>query len=260
MVARTQHIGDNFWNIRGSFKIGGLLDIKTHCSLVKLTSGKFVFLDAYTLPAAVKREVDALTDNGEAVEAIINLHPFHTVHVKAMHQQYPRAKLYGTARHVDLLPDLPWEQDTTESAPLQARYAADLAFSIPAGVDFISANDKVHFSSVLAYHPLSKTIHVDDTLMYVSLPRAAGMLGVRNPLVFHPTLPQALLREPGAARAFREWALALAQDWAAAENLCAAHTGNLLAQTKAGESIAIRIERALDKVGRVLSRHERKYG
>ncbi len=260
MAAKMLQIADNFWNIRGSFKIGGVLDIKTHCSLVELASGKFVLLDAYTLPAKVKRQIDDLTDNGDAIEAIINLHPFHTVHVKAMQQQYPRAKLYGTARHVSLLPQLQWEPDFTESAVLQERYAPDLEFSIPAGVDFISSNDKIHFSSVLAYHPASKTIHVDDTLMYVKLPRAAGMIGVQNPLVFHPTLAMALLRQPGAARAFREWALTLADNWSGALNLCAAHTGNLLEQGDDSESIAHRIEQALHKVERLLDRHERKYG
>ncbi len=260
MAAQIQQLADNFWNIRGSFKIGGVLDIKTHCSLVKLASGKFVFLDAYTLPTKVKREVDKLTDNGADIEAIINLHPFHTVHVSAMQQQYPRAKLYGTARHVALLPELPWEADLTESDALQARYAADLEFSIPAGVDFISSNDKIHFSSVLVFHPASRTIHVDDTLMYLRLPRAAAMIGVQGPLVFHPTLGSALLRQAGAARAFRQWASTLAEKWSDAENLCAAHTGNLLRQGSAGDSIAERIERALHKVDRVLARHESKYG
>ena len=64
-------VGDGFWNIRGSFKVGGLVDVRTHCSLVRLASGKFVFLDAYALPDEVKAWVDAQTDGGKAVEAIL---------------------------------------------------------------------------------------------------------------------------------------------------------------------------------------------
>ncbi len=260
MAAKLQQIADDFWNLRGSFKIGGLIDIGTQCSLVRRGNGKFVFLDAYTLPAKIKRQVDALTNDGDAIEAIINLHPFHTVHVQAMHEQYPRAKLYGTARHLSLFPDLKWQKDCTESTALQARYAKDLDFSIPAGVDFISSNDNIHCSSVLAFHPASKTIHVDDTLMYLRLPLALRKIGVQGPLVFHPTLSMALQRQPGAARAFRDWAMALIEDWSDAENLCAAHTGSLLQQANAGESIAARIEQALRKAERTLAKHENKYG
>jgi hypothetical protein len=89
---------------------GGLIDIGTQCSLVRRASGKFVFLDSYTLDGAAQREADALTNGGKDVEAILNLHPFHTVHVRAMHQRYPKARLYGTARHPSRLPGLPWEK------------------------------------------------------------------------------------------------------------------------------------------------------
>ena len=85
------HVADGFWNIRGSFMIAGLLDVGTHLSLVRRRSGKFVFLDSYTLSDPVKRDLDAITNGGEDVEAILNVHPFHTVHVKAMHALYPNA-------------------------------------------------------------------------------------------------------------------------------------------------------------------------
>ncbi|NNC55581.1 MAG: hypothetical protein HKO07_07665, partial [Pseudomonadales bacterium] len=144
------NVADNFWNIRGSFKVGGVLDIGTQCSLVRLANGRFVFLDAYTLSDEVAAEVASLTDNGASIDAIINLHPFHTLHVAAMHERYPNAQLYGTRRHIERLPELPWQPELCESAELRAHFAEDFDFSIPAGVDFISANPNLHFSSVLA--------------------------------------------------------------------------------------------------------------
>lgn len=105
MGAKILQIADNFWNIRGSFKIAGLIDIGTQASLVQRENGKFVFLDSYTLKGAVKEEIDQLTNGGEDVEAVLNLHPFHTVHVSWMQEQYPNARHYGTARHLSRFPD-----------------------------------------------------------------------------------------------------------------------------------------------------------
>lgn len=245
-------VADDFLNIRGTFKVGGLIDIGTQCSLVRRASGSFVFLDSYTLGSAVQRDVDALTSHGKDVEAILNLHPFHTVHVRAMHQRYPRARLYGTARHLSLFPELPWEKTRTEQTRLHTMFEKDFEFSVPRGVDFISANDKVHFSSVLVFHRASRTIHVDDTLMYVRLPLPMRVLGFRDLLSFHPTLRQALEKRKGAGGEFRAWAEQLAEGWRDARNLCAAHTTALTAAQNRGASIHDRILAALDKVSGAL--------
>jgi hypothetical protein len=245
-------VADDFLNIRGSFKVGGLIDIGTQCSLVRRASGKFVFLDSYTLSDAVQRDVDALTNGGADVEAILNLHPFHTVHVRAMHQRFPKARLYGTARHLSQFPDLPWQKTRTEQARLHKLFEEDFEFSVPRGVDFISANENVHFSSVLVLHRASRTIHVDDTLMYVRLPLPVRVLGFRDMLLFHPSLRQALEKQKGAGQDFRDWAEELAEDWRDAENMCAAHTAALTAAQNQGVSIHDRILAALDKVSGTL--------
>ena len=245
-------IADGFLNIRGSFKVGGLIDIGTQCSLVRRGNGKFVFLDSCTLGAAVQRDVDALTNGGKDVEAILNLHPFHTVHVRAMHERYPGAKHFGTARHLSRFPDLPWQKTRTEQTRLHQMFEEDFEFSVPRGVDFISANENVHFSSVLVLHRASQTIHVDDTLMYVRLPLPMRVLGFRDLLLFHPTLRQALERRKGAGQDFRDWAEELAERWRDAENLCAAHTTALTAGQNRGASLHDRILVALDKVSGTL--------
>jgi hypothetical protein len=253
-------VSPEFWNIRGSFKIGGVVDIRTHASLVRLANGNFVFLDSYSLSNAARARVGKILGKSGVLEAIINLHPFHTVHVERMHELYPEAKLYGTVRHRERFADLPWEEELTEEPALHALYEADFAFSVPRGVDFVSSNENIHFSSVLVLHKASHTIHVDDTFMYLELPLPLRMLGWKDSLAFHPTLAKALQRRAGAATDFREWARELAEQWRDAENLCAAHTSLLLARDNRGLSIHERMDKALRRCGPKLRLHERRYG
>lgn len=259
MSEQILNISGNFWNIRGDFKIGGILNIGTHASIVRCTNGKFVLLDAYTLHGKLKNQVDALTNNGADLEAIINLHPFHTIHVQRVHELYPNAKLYGTQRHHDKFSELPWQPQLTESNEFAALFADDFEFSVPAGVDFISNNENLHFSSVLAYHKASKTIHSDDTLMYLKFPSIIGVLK-KPEISFHMTLPQTLEKRSGAALDFRNWATQLTVKWADAENLCAAHSATLQGHKSLSPSIAEKIASALKKVEKTLQAHERKFG
>ncbi len=260
MSEKVIQVAEGFWNIRGSFKVAGLIDIGTQASIVRRAGGGFLLLDSYTLNDALAHEVDAITGGPDNVEAVLNLHPFHTIHVGAIHARYPRAKHYGTARHLERFPELRWERVRTEDEATHARFADDLDFSVPAGVEFISANEHVHFSSVLAFHGASKTIHVDDTIMYLRLPRLLGLFGLSESTGFHPTLPQVLERSAGAAQAFRDWAATLAEDWGDAENLCAAHNAALLGRENDGATIRERILAALAKVEPKLAAHERRYG
>lgn len=260
MRPHTIQVADDFLNVRGSFKIVGAVDIGTQASLVRRRNGRFVFLDSYALSGAVEREVLELTHGGKDIEAILNVHPFHTVFARKMHERFPHAKLYGTARHVSRFPELPWEALRTEDPELHALFAEDFEFSVPRGVDFISANQNVHFSSVLVLHRASKTIHVDDTLMYVRLPKMMRLLGLNDSMSFHPSLAKALEKRPGAARDFRGWAAALIERWRDAENLCAAHTATLTAEKNQGAPIHSRLVKALGNVDGKLTAHERKYG
>ena len=259
MSEQIRQISDDFWNIRGEFKIGGILDIGTHASLVQRANGKFVLLDAYTLQGEVKERVDAISKNGGDIEAILNLHPFHTIHVQKVHEQFPNAKLYGTQRHIEKFPDLSWQPELTESEECADLFADDFDFSVPAGVDFISSNEKLHFSSVLAYHKASKTIHSDDTLMYLQLPGLLGMF-IEPDITFHMTLPKTLEKRAGAVKDFRAWATRLAEQWGDAENLCAAHSAILLGSENQSISISSRISTALQKVEKALLQHEKKFG
>jgi hypothetical protein len=260
MRPQISRVSEDFWNIRGSFKIGGVVEIGTQASLVRRARGTFVLLDSCSLNESVENEVRRLTDGGRNIEAILNLHPFHTVYAQEAHERFPNARLYGTARHLSRFPDLPWEPQRTEDPALHGMFAEDFEFSVPRGVDFISSNENIHFSSVLVFHPASKTVHVDDTLMYIRFPSPLRLLGIADSLSFHPTLSRALERRAGAARDFRDWAEELAERWRDSENLCAAHVAALTAEANSGSSIHARIMDALDKVQGKLTTHERRYG
>lgn len=130
-----------------------------------------------------------------------------------------------------------------------------------AGVDFISSNDSIHFSSVVAYHKESKSIHVDDTFMFIPFPDSARFFFFKQGTVqLHPTLAAALEPRKGASQDFRKWMNSVSEEWGDAENLCAAHTGNLLHQDNTGESIKSRLKWALLLVAPVLWLHDLRYG
>lgn len=251
MKCDIQRVSDDFWNIRGSFKIAGLMDVGTQCSLVRLASGRYVFLDSYTLSDTALEEVHQVTSGGESVDAILNLHPFHTMHTEAAHRQFPGAKLYGTERHHRRAPSLPWEPELTDSSALHKRFGEDFEFSVPRGVDFISANQNVHFSSVLAVHRASATLHVDDTFTYTNLPLVGG-------LRLHPTLAKALQHRPGAAGDFRTWADEFSHRSEGLTTVCAAHTQ--LFQGTAQNSVTDAMRRAVARAETVLARHEKRFG
>ena len=250
-------LGDGFWTVRGSFRVAKVLDVGTQCALVRLASGNFVFLDSYELNDSVRAQVDALTDGGRKVEAILNLHPFHTVHCEWMHEAFPEAKLYGTARHHEIMPHLPWADTRCEQDELAELYATDFAFSVPRGVPLVCSDDSVHFSSVLALHRASGTIHVDDTFVYMRKGFPLSLLPFTGRLGFHPTLSKALEPRAGAANEFREWAVELGIDWADARRIAAAHNAVLELD---GKKFPDLIGEALGRVKPVLDAHRAEYG
>lgn len=240
------NLGQGFWNIRGALRIGGLIDVGTHCSLVQLAKDRFIFLDSYELSGAVREQVMALTCQGQAVEAILNLHPFHTLHCEAMARDFPQATLYGSLRHQQKLPQLPWSPDRVESAAVVARYP-ELEFSLTQGLDYISAKPGVHAGSLLAYHPASKSLHVDDTF---AAPPQGGLLEKFLPEIFiSPATRWALKPEANAAETYCEWVQQLADQWQDTQNFCAAHSD--LVRFKAGEfkpALLTALERARPKL------------
>ena len=214
----------DFWNFRGSFKIARILDIGTHMSLVRRANGRFLVLDSYDLDGEDRARLLELTDNGRLVDAIINVHPFHTLHCPALVRALPDTRLIGTRRHLVQLPDLPWDQRVIEDVAVQAEFADDLAFSIPQGVDFISDDEKVHVASVLVRHRASGIVHVDDTINVFVPPTLLSAILPEPRLRFHPMLSKALEQRRGAADDYAGWARDIARDWAGTTIVCAAHS------------------------------------
>jgi hypothetical protein len=174
-----------------------------------------------------------------------------------MHQAFPDARLYGTARHHCKWRELPWHDTLCEDAALAENFGEDLAFSVPEGMPLVCEDENVHFSSVLAMHRKSGVIHVDDTLVYFDKGFPLSLLPLNRRLDFHPTLARALEPRAGAADEFRDWAVRLGIDWAGARYIAAAHNAVL----ELGEEDFPRlIGEALGRVKPVLDRHRSKHG
>lgn len=220
MSDKIHDLGAGFWNIRGTFRIGGVINIGTQCSLIQLASDRFIFLDSYELTGDVRERVMALTDNGNKVEAVLNLHPFHTVHCIQMAADFPKATFYGSSRHHKKVPEITWAEDLVESDAVAERYP-ELEFSIVQGIDYISSNDMIHAGSLLAYHPASKSLHVDDTFMS---PPTKLLEAVLPDLILHPTTKKAVKNEPNAGKQYCDWATNLAHEWRDVRHFCAAHS------------------------------------
>lgn len=242
--------------MRGDFKIAHAFNIGTHMSLVRRASGRFVLIDAYEPDGGDRDELLALTGNGDLIEAVLNVHPFHTVHCKFVHEALPHARLIGTRRHHRQMPHLGWDPALIEDRATQDQFADLFDFSIPAGVDFIPEDESVHVSSVLVRHRESRIVHVDDTLMYLDLPGLIEKLVPGPKLRFHPKLGEGLEKRPGAADDYVRWAQDLARDWSDTRIVCAAHKGivHLTDQT-----FAQAIAEALDQAGDTLADHRKRY-
>ena len=213
------NVGAGFWNVRGSFKIGGILDVGAQCSLVKLSSGKFIFLDSYELKDEVRDTVMKLTNNGQDVEAVLNVHPYHTVHCEQMAKDFPQAIFYGSRRHPQQVPAVNWSSDLVESKAVTERYP-ELEFSLPKGIYYIAPEEAVHAGSLLVYHPASKSLHVDDTFM---TPPIKILDAVLPEVLLQPDTKKALKDDPDAGKQYCDWATQLAHDWDV-RYFCAAHT------------------------------------
>ncbi|CAN0558113.1 unnamed protein product, partial [Ectocarpus sp. 8 AP-2014] len=159
------------------------------------------------------------------IEAVLNVHPFHTIHCDFMQKMIPHARLIGTHRHHQQKPDLQWDPALIEDPATQKEFADLFDFSIPSGVDFVSDDDDVHVGSVLVRHRASGTVHVDDTLMYIDLPSLLQKMVPGPKLQFHPKLADGLEKRAGAADDYIRWAKDLAHNWTDTQTICAAHNG-----------------------------------
>lgn len=250
-------LADSFWNIRGVHRIGGLLDIGTHMSVVERDDGRFVVIDGIELDDHQRKALMKLTGKGERVDAVVMVHPFHTLHAEATHRLFPDATLYGTARHREKAPGLPWHSRPVENWKKKHPLADLFDLSIPDGVDFVSADGRVHVGSVLVRHRATHIVHVDDTFNVLAAPGLVGKLLPQSGLRMHPMLGRALKKQAGAADAYAGWARKLGKRWADTRVVCAAHSAvRKLDEGGFTEEVAA----ALASVAGTLARHRKRYG
>ncbi|KAL0483816.1 hypothetical protein AKO1_014030 [Acrasis kona] len=229
-------VGPNFWNIRADFNVLYVVNIYTQMSIIKLPNGKFLLIDTVDLTEGLKAQIDKLTNNGSDIEAIVGVHPFHTMYFQKFYDAYPNAEYYGTPRHVRVQTKIPWKGDLTNCA-VQTKWAPDVEFRIPEGAEFVDPKPEKsnHFSCAWVYHRPSKTIHIDDTVMFAEAPgflmRLFGFK--KGTMAFHPSIKgPGLLPHPDSPFVFRDWVNKVIQDWDF-ENIVTAHVGNKIGGAKA---------------------------
>lgn len=249
-------LASTFWNIRGVHRIGGVLDIGTQMSIVQREGGGFVVIDGCALDNAQRAAVMALTEDGAQVDAVMHVHPFHTLHVEATQRLFPAATLYGTARHHKLAPSLPWSPKPVEEWKDDHPLADLFELSVPDGVVFVCPDERVHVASVLVRHRQTGIVHVDDTFNVMAAPGFLRDVLPVSSLRMHPMLGRALQKKPGAAEAYAEWATTLAADWADTRFVCAAHSAVRI--LPAGGFLR-EVTLALAKVSTTLDRHRERY-
>lgn len=250
-------LAESFWNLRGDFKIAGVLNIGTHMSVVRRESGRFVVIDCCALQESQRNQLMALTSEGKEVDAVVHVHPFHTLHVEATHQLFPKATHYGTARHREKAPGLPWAGKPVETWGAKHPLDDVFEFSVPDGVQFVCPDERIHVASVLVRHLASGIVHVDDTFNVLAAPGKLGGLLPQSSLRMHPMLGKALKPEAGAADAYATWACQLAKRWAGTPIVCAAHSAVRRFEPGGFEH---EVRQALDKVAGTLSRHRERFG
>ncbi|KAJ3400122.1 hypothetical protein HDU80_007245 [Chytriomyces hyalinus] len=225
---RLREIGPGCWNLRAPFYIlGGLINVGTHMSFIRLSSGKFVAVSAVDLDAEAKAEVDRLTANGKNIESVLATNPFHTMAFEPFYALYPDARYYGTPRHIRNIKTIPWAGSVADDAVLKM-YEPEIEMRIPAGAEFNDPKPEAtnHFSGLVVYHRASKTLLCDDCFSVHKDPNVLLRLATGatpNSIGFHWSLKnQALHKSPGAAKLFYGWMLSLVKDWNF-ENMCCAH-------------------------------------
>jgi len=229
-MSELHEIGRNFWNVRAHFKIFlGLVDLGTHMSIIRLDNGRFLVVDTVQLSDGLKSEIDKLTDNGMKIEAVIGVHPFHTLAFPDFYKAYPKVAYYGTPRHLRKLTEIPWV-GSLDDCNVRKKWEPEVEMRIPAGGEFVNPvpESSNHFSSVFVFHKPSRTLHVDDTIMYGEDPgffvKLAGLK--KGHFAFHPAMKSSGLYPTAEAPfVFRDWMKKMLTDWDF-DNICTAHIGS----------------------------------
>lgn len=241
-------VASGFWNHRVDFYVlKNKVNIKSHMSVARLSTGDFVSIDAAAFSPEAKEEFDRLTDNGERLVGCLHTHPFHTLAIPAFHAAYPateRRLYFGCPRHLRNITEdssgapIVWSGDLKE-CDAQKKFLPDLEMRIPAGAEFDDPKPPAHnhFSNVFVFHPASKVVVNDDTVMYFG--EVEGflfkyVLRIKPfTMKFHTSMMSVGLRPtPEAPLEFLAWFQKMLDDWDF-EHLISAHTDGCYNTAKA---------------------------
>jgi len=251
-------VGPGFWNVRSSFKLKGIVDIGTQMSFIRLSNGKFLVIDTVPLSDSLKLEIDQLTDGGNKLEAVLAVHPFHTLAIGDFYRTYPNVPYYGCPRHLRRLNVIPWAGDLNNEE-IRKKWEPEIQMRIPAGAEFINPEPEAynHFICVWVYAVAARVIHVDDTINYFSNPSTIMKIVGKKPglMEFHPSMAgPGLHPTPEAPREFQVWVQQILNDWDF-DTMCCAHIGNKIGGAK--EALRETLEDAESTFAH-LEKHNRK--
>lgn len=104
-------------------------------SIIQLQNGRFLIIDTVAMNDIVKQELMELTNNGTKIEAVIAVHPFHTLAYPAFYKLFPKVKYYGTPRHLRKLTEINWsgQLDNDDNKNLLTKWAPEVELRIPDG-------------------------------------------------------------------------------------------------------------------------------
>lgn len=103
----------------------------------------------------------------------------------------------------------------------------NIIFNFIVGAEYFNPRPEAinHFVSIFAYHKESKTLHVDDTLIYIEASTwPFDLLWQPGSLIFNPSMIIGLNPNSDAPLQFYNWMIKMLNDWDV-ENLCTAHIG-----------------------------------
>ncbi|KAL0484418.1 pheT, partial [Acrasis kona] len=174
-----------------------------------------------------------LTDGGRIIESVIGTHSFHTTHFEAFHKSYPDADYYGTPRHLKNIKKIDWKGDLSDPST-RRKWNPDVEIRITEGSEFINPYPSNRLSSAWVFHKPSKTIHINDTVMYAEDPGFLfRMIGVKKQkMTIHPSIHGYGLKDhPEAPFEFRDFVNKAIIDWDF-DNMVMAHVDNKLGGAK----------------------------
>jgi len=222
---RINQVGTNFYHATDSLVLNEI-DIGVQMNFIRLNSGRFLILDTLNLNSSFVDEINMLTQNGTLIEAVLGTHPFHTLFFPGFYKHYPRAKYYGTPRHLRVIPGIPWAGSLWDCN--NRVLWPEIRMRIPRGAEFVAPQPEStnHFSGIHVFHPASGILHVDDTINVLF-----------DALLFHPTLvTDGLYHIPEAPTAFGNFVQNLINDWNF-NIICVAHKATPFCNTNARSAL-----------------------